>query len=137
MKYFKFLIIGIGFGIILSKSEALSWFRIYEMFHFQSFNMYGLLGSAIIVGMLITFYIKKTKMKDFSGKEIIIQDKPKKYKAALIGGSIFGAGWAMTGACPGPMFTLVGNGIWIMLVVIGAAVLGAFTFGMIGHKLPK
>lgn len=136
MKFIKYLITGILFGIIMTKSEAVSWFRIQEMFRFESFHMYGIIGTAVILGALMTLLIKRSRMKSLSGETISIADKPKNYTAALIGGSIFGLGWAMTGACPGPLFTLVGHGVWTILLVIASAVMGTFVYGVVRSKLP-
>lgn len=136
MKGLKFIIIGILFGVVLSKAEIISWFRIQEMFRFQSFHMYGVIGSAVVLGILITSLIKKTGMKDFSGNTIQFTDKAKNYKAALLGGSIFGLGWALTGACPGPLYILVGNGYVSILIALLAAVFGTMVYGFIKDKLP-
>lgn len=136
MGKFKFYIVGIVFGIVMTKAEIVSWLRIYEMFKFESFHMYGVIGSAVILGAIVVQIIKRTKMKNSSGEEIEIKSKEMSFTRYLIGGIIFGLGWAMTGACPGPMFTLVGQGIWVMLVVILAATLGTFVYGMIKDKLP-
>ncbi|HEY9116754.1 MAG TPA: DUF6691 family protein [Roseivirga sp.] len=136
MKYIKYVFLGIVFGITLSKAEIVSWYRIYEMFKFQSFHMYGVIGSAVVLGIIITQVIKRTKMKSISGDEIVIQPKEFSIPRYLIGGSIFGLGWAMTGACPGPMFILVGNGVYVILVAIASGLLGTFVYGKIKHKLP-
>lgn len=136
MKAIKFLLLGVLFGIIMTKSEAISWFRIQEMFLFQSFHMYGIIGVAVILGALQVALIKKVKLKDITGKIIEFKDKDKSIPRYLIGGTIFGLGWSMTGACPGPMFTLVGHGFGIMLIVIGSAILGTLTYGAIRNKLP-
>ena len=136
MKFIKFLCLGILFGIIMTKSEAISWFRIQEMFLFQSFHMYGIIGVAVGLGILQTTLIKRFKIKDISGEAIVIPPKKKSVPRYLIGGIIFGFGWAMTGACPGPMYTLVGHGFGIILVVIASALLGTFTYGVLRPKLP-
>jgi len=136
MKLIKFLIAGIFFGIILSKSEALSWFRIFEMFQFQSFHMYGIIGSAVTLGALAVFIIKKTGAKDYTGEPITFPLKNKTYINGILGGTLFGFGWALAGACPGPMFVLLGQGFVSILVVIGGAILGTFVFGMIKKYLP-
>ena len=136
MKYLKFLSIGIFFGILLIKSEAVSWFRIFEMFRFESFHMYGIIGSAVFIGAIGIGLIKKFKVKDLSGAPIVIPEKAKNYTSALIGGAIFGLGWALAGACPGPMYVLVGTGAISILVVIGAAVLGTFAYGLLRDRLP-
>ncbi|MGO3707771.1 MAG: YeeE/YedE family protein [Mesonia hippocampi] len=136
MKSLIYLIVGIFFGIVMFKSEAASWFRIYEMFNFQSFHMYGLMGSALAVGVIVVQTIKRKKMKDTSGNEIKIQDKNKSIPRYLIGGILFGLGWALAGACPGPMFVLLGAGYLPILVVILGAVIGTWLYGMLRDKLP-
>lgn len=135
MTKIKFLVLGIIFGIILIKSEAVSWFRIQEMFHFQAFHMYGIIGSAIAVGMISLQIIKKFNIKTISGEEIVIV--PKIYtKGNIYGGLIFGLGWAMTGACPGPLYALIGSGALVIAVVLLSAVLGTYTYGVLKDKLP-
>jgi len=136
MKLFKYLLVGILFGIVMTKSEAVSWFRIQEMFLFQSFHMYGIIGTAVILGAIGVQWIKRSDARSTTGEKIEIAPKPINYKANLIGGTIFGLGWAMTGACPGPMFTLLGHGLLAMGVVILSAVLGTFTYGVVKSKLP-
>jgi uncharacterized membrane protein YedE/YeeE len=136
MKDIKYIIPGILFGIIMTKSEAISWFRIQEMFRFESFHMYGIIGTAVILGVLLVFTIKKLKVKNVEGTEIDFNDKQMSISRYLIGGTIFGLGWAMTGACPGPMFTLIGHGIWTILLVILSAVLGTYVYGLLREKLP-
>ncbi|MBP7807814.1 MAG: YeeE/YedE family protein [Bacteroidia bacterium] len=135
MKNIKFLLLGTIFGIILIKGEVISWFRIQEMFRFQSFHMYGTICSAIAVGMLSIFLIKKFKVKTFSGEEIVIEDKQFS-KGNIIGGLMFGIGWAMTGACPGPLYALVGTGLPIVIVILLSAVFGTYVYGVIREKLP-
>jgi len=135
MKNLKFLIVGTIFGIILIKSEVSSWFRIQEMFRFESFHMYGIIGSAICVGMISILIIKKYNIKTFSGEEIKIE--PKQFsKGNIFGGLMFGLGWAMTGACPGPLYALIGSGYTITIVVLLSAILGTYTYGVIKDKLP-
>jgi uncharacterized protein len=135
MRYIKFLFIGIFFGIVLTKSGVISWFRIQEMFRFQAFHMYGIIGSAVAVGMLSVFLIKKFNIKTISGEDV--KTEPKKYhKGFFIGGAIFGLGWAMTGACPGPLFALIGNGFTVIIVSLISAILGTFTYGVMKSKLP-
>jgi uncharacterized protein len=136
MKNVKFLLIGIFFGIILSKSEVVSWFRIYEMFKFQSFHMYGVIGSAVVIGMVLMLLFKNQKIKNFQGQAIAVEPKKKGVSRNLIGGIIFGFGWALGGACPGPMFALIGKGVIPIIVVLFGAVLGAFAYHGIKHKLP-
>lgn len=136
MKHLKFIVAGIIFGIILTKSEAASWYRIQEMFHFQSFHMYGIIGTAVILGAIGIAVIKKFKFKNMNGKEIQVEPKEKSVVRYLAGGTIFGLGWAMTGACPGPMYVLVGQGFAAMLVVLFSAVLGTLVYGALSKKLP-
>lgn len=136
MNKLKFYLLGILFGIVMTKAEVISWLRIYEMFKFESFHMYGIIGSAVVLGALFVQLIKKSKMKNIDGEEIQLPPKQMSVKRYLIGGTIFGLGWAMTGACPGPMFTLVGNGFVVMLVVILSAMFGTFVYGLLRDKLP-
>jgi uncharacterized membrane protein YedE/YeeE len=136
MKSIKFILAGILFGIIMSKSEAISWYRIQEMFRFQSFHMYGFIGTAVVLGAIGVFIIKKFKINDYSGKPIRFHDKEKSFSRYLIGGTIFGLGWALTGACPGPMFVNIGYGYFGMVVVILGALVGTYVYGLIKNKLP-
>lgn len=136
MKGLKFIITGVLFGIIMAKSEAISWYRIQEMFRFDSFHMYGIIGTAVALGLLSVFLIKKLHIRDYRGDEITFQDKDKTWKRYIFGGSIFGLGWALTGACPGPMFVNVGYGYWTMLIVIFGALLGTYVYGLVQKKLP-
>jgi len=136
MKFFKFLLVGIFFGIVLVKSEAVSWYRIFEMFKFQSFHMYGIIGTAVGLGVLFLWIFKKFKVKDIEGNQIHLPPKNKSFSRYIIGGTIFGLGWALAGACPGPMYILLGTGVFSMLIVIGAALLGTFVYGLLRNKLP-
>ena len=136
MRLFKYLLVGILFGITMTKSEAISWFRIQEMFRFQSFHMYGIIGVAVVLGVIMHLMIKKGTMKNILGEEINFSDKPNTYKASIFGGSLFGLGWAMTGACPGPLYVLAGHGYWVVLIVIASALLGTFAYGALRSKLP-
>lgn len=136
MKYIKFLLVGVLFGITLSKSEVVSWFRIYEMFKLQSFHMYGVIGSAVAIGMILIYLFKTGKLKTFKGTGIIVEPKKKGVARNLFGGIIFGLGWALGGACPGPMYVLVGKGIVAILVVLFGAHLGAFLYHAMKHRLP-
>ncbi len=124
------------FGIVLVKSEAVSWFRIFEMFKFQSFHMYGIIGSSVFLGVIAVGLIKLMGVKSIEGQKINIIPKEKGFVRYLLGGTIFGLGWALAGACPGPMYILVGTGVFSMLIVIAAAILGTFVYGLIRHKLP-
>ncbi|TYA92152.1 DUF6691 family protein [Seonamhaeicola marinus] len=136
MKFLKFLCVGILFGIILVKSEAVSWFRIYEMFRFQSFHMYGIIGTAIASGVLFLQIAKKGWIKNIKGDIIQVPKKDRGITRYIIGGIIFGLGWALIGACPGPMYILLGTGVYSMLIVIAAALLGTFIYGVLKNKLP-
>lgn len=135
-KVFIYLVVGFFFGIIMYKSEAASWFRIYEMFRFESFHMYGIIGTALFFGIIFTQLIKRKKIKSIDGNSILIPDKEKSIYRYLFGGTIFGLGWALAGACPGPMFTLVGAGFLPILIVIVSAVVGTFVYGVLKDKLP-
>ena len=132
----KFLLPGIFFGFVAVKSEVVSWFRIQEMFHFDSIHMFGIIGLAVIVGIVSLQLIKRFQLKDLKGAPISVGDKDMTPKRYIIGGSIFGLGWALVGACPGPMYALVGNGYWMMLVPMFFAFLVTMTYGMIREKLP-
>mgnify|MGYP006138215751 FL=1 len=136
MRTLIYLFIGILFGITMFKSEAASWFRIYEMFRFESFHMYGIIGSTVVLGILITQAIKHFNITSFYGAPIVFAPKAKSVSRYLFGGIIFGLGWALAGACPGPMFTLVGAGFTPILVVILASVFGTFLYGLVKDKLP-
>ncbi|NNL16754.1 MAG: YeeE/YedE family protein [Flavobacteriaceae bacterium] len=136
MKYFKFLLVGVFFGIILFKAEVVSWFRIYEMFKFKSFHMYGVIGSAVVIGLVVMFLFKKRKLKTIEGNAVYIEPKKKGVSRNLLGGIIFGLGWALGGACPGPMFVLLGKGVIAIIVVLIGAILGAFLYHAFKHKLP-
>jgi uncharacterized membrane protein YedE/YeeE len=127
---------GAFFGIILIKSEVISWFRIQEMFRLQSFHMYGVIGSAIAVGMLSIFLIKKLNIKTIYGEKITIPDK-KFNKGQIYGGLIFGLGWAMTGACPGPLFAQIGSGALVVIVTLFSALAGTWVYGYFRDKLPS
>ena len=137
MKYIKFLLVGILFGIILSKSEVVSWYRIYEMFKFQSFHMYGVIGSAVVIGIVLMQLFKRGIIKDFQGNQIHIKPKKKGFIRTFVGGSVFGLGWALVGACPGPMFVLIGHGAAAIGIVLFSAVVGAFIYGTLSKKLPS
>jgi hypothetical protein len=136
-QFLSFFSIGLLLGVLFIKSEVASWFRIYEMFQFKSFHMYGIIGSAIVLGIIITTYFKYTQAKDFSGKDITIEPKEKGFTRYMVGGIIFGLGWALAGACPGPMYVLLGSGfISSILVLIFGALLGTFAYGLLRKKLP-
>jgi uncharacterized protein len=136
MRLLKFLVAGIVFGIIMIKSEAFSWYRIQEMFRFQSFHMYGIIGTAVMIGIIGVSLIKKWNLKDINGNPIEFQPKEKFKYRYIIGGTIFGLGWALTGACPGPIFVTLGYGYISMLVVIIFALIGTYLYGLFQDKLP-
>lgn len=136
MRTLIYLFIGILFGITMFKSEAASWFRIYEMFKFQSFHMYGIIGSALFIGVIVVQSIKRFNFKSFNGESIHFNPKAKGFSRYMFGGIIFGLGWALAGACPGPMFTLVGAGYMPILIVILTALLGTFLYGLLKDNLP-
>ncbi|MBL7920488.1 MAG: YeeE/YedE family protein [Bacteroidia bacterium] len=131
----KFLLVGVFFGIIFVKAEIISWFRIQEMFRFNSFHMYGVIGTAVIVGVISVLIIKRFKIKTLSGEEIKIE--PKTFnKGQIYGGLLFGFGWALTGACPGPLFAQIGSGFTVVIVTFLSAVLGTWMYGYLKDKLP-
>jgi uncharacterized protein len=135
--YLKYLATGLVLGFVLIKSEAVSWFRIQEMFRFDSIHMYGIIGLAVITGMISVQLIKRFNMKDSDGKPITIPPKDASQVTRYIaGGTIFGLGWALLGACPGPMFALLGSGLTIMTVPIIAALIGTYTYGILRNRLP-
>jgi len=136
MQYLKYIISGIIFGIVMVKAEIISWFRIYEMFNFDAFHMYGIIGSAIILGIIGTHLAKRSKVKTIAGDQITFSSKQMSVPRYLIGGIIFGLGWALVGACPGPMFVLLGTGFLPILIVIVGALLGTFLYGIVRSSLP-
>ncbi|OOQ62307.1 transporter [Mucilaginibacter pedocola] len=135
MKNLKFLLVGICFGIILIKSEVISWFRIQEMFRLQSFHMYGIIGSAIVVAMIAIVLIKRFNIKTIYQEPIVIPDKKFNW-GYVYGGLIFGLGWALTGACPGPLFAQIGSGILVTTVTLLSALAGTWVYGLLREKLP-
>jgi uncharacterized membrane protein YedE/YeeE len=135
MKNIKYLLVGILFGTVLTKTEAVSWFRIQEMFRFQSFHMYGIIGSAIAVGALSVWLLKKFNVKSINGEEIVIPDKQFS-KGQIYGGIIFGMGWALAGACPGPLYALLGAGYSVIIVGLLSAMLGTWVYSYLKPKLP-
>lgn len=136
MKFIKFLILGIVFGIVMAKSEAISWYRIQEMFRFQSFHMYGIIGTAVVLGVLGVAIIKKLRLRDFAGNPILFYPKDRTIVRYLLGGIIFGMGWALSGACPGPMVVNIGYGFLSMTIVFLFAVVGTYLYGVIKDGLP-
>ena len=136
MKLIKFILAGIIFGIVMVKSEAFSWYRIQEMFRFQSFHMYGIIGTAVVLGVLGVALIKKFNVRDSAGLPIQFNPKEKGFIRYLVGGSIFGLGWALSGACPGPIVVNIGYGYVTMVIVFLFAILGTYLYGIIKDKLP-
>ena len=131
----KYIFAGTNFGIFLEKSEVVSWFRIQEMFQLKSFHMYGVIGSAVVVGIISVFLIKKFKVKSIEGEEIKLE--PKKFnKGQIYGGLTFGLGWAITGACPGPLFAQIGTGASVIIVTLLSAIAGTWVYGKFRDKLP-
>lgn len=131
----KYLIVGILFGIVFVKAEVISWFRIQEMFRLQSFHMYGIIGSAVVVGIISVWLIKKFNIKTIYGEPITIS--PKTFnKGQIYGGLIFGFGWAITGACPGPLFAQIGTGATVIAVTLLSAIAGTWVYGYLREKLP-
>jgi len=136
MKFVKFLIFGIVFGIVMAKYEAFSWYRIQEMFRFQAFHMYGIIGTAVTLSVLGVAIIKKFNLRDFHGNPIIFYPKERLVTRYLIGGTIVGLGWALSGACSGPMVVNIGYGYLAMVVVFLFAIIGTYLYGVIKNKLP-
>ena len=136
MKSILYLSIGFFFGIVMYKSEAASWFRIYEMFRFESFHMYGIIGTALVFGVLFVYLIKRFNLKALGGADIIIDPKDRSFSRYMYGGVIFGLGWGLAGACPGPIFVLIGAGFLPVIIVLISAIFGTFLYGVVKHKLP-
>lgn len=136
IKFIKYLILGVIFGIVLTKAEVVSWYRIYEMFRFQSFHMYGVIGSSVVIGVILIQIIKRFNLKSIDGQPVEIAPKERGFRRYIFGGIIFGLGWAMTGACPGPMFILLGNGVSVFAIVIISALLGTYCYGLLKNRLP-
>jgi uncharacterized membrane protein YedE/YeeE len=132
-----YLLLGVAFGVVLTRSEVLSWFRIQEMFHFQSFHMYGIIGSAVATAAAFIALIKASGLNSIDGKSITVPRKPLGSGIQYaVGGTMFGLGWALTGACPGPLFALIGNGVTVMLVAVVSALAGTWVYGLLRSSLP-
>jgi uncharacterized membrane protein YedE/YeeE len=131
----KYILVGIGFGIVFIKAEIVSWFRIQEMFRLESFHMYGVIGSAVVTGVISIWIIERWNVKTIYGEPIVLSAKPFN-KGQIYGGLMFGLGWAMTGACPGPLYAQIGTGASVIIVTLFAAIAGTWTYGKIREKLP-
>ncbi len=131
----KYILIGIFFGIVFVKAEIVSWFRIQEMFRLASFHMYGVIGTAVVVATISTLIIKKFKIKTIQGEDVVFTERPFD-KGNIIGGLCFGFGWALTGACPGPMYGLIGSGFLVFIVALFSAIAGTYVYGLLQDKLP-
>ena len=131
----KYMVFGIGFGIVLVKAEVISWFRIQEMFRLESFHMYGVIGTAVVVGAISVQIIKRLKIKSMDGETIKLDPKPFS-KGQIFGGLLFGFGWALTGACPGPIYAQIGTGVTVFIVTLLSALAGTWFYGLIREKLP-
>lgn len=136
MRMSRYIFVGILLGFTLYKTEAVSWFRIFEMFHFQSFHMYGIIGTAVVAGILIVQFIRRYHLKSVEGKEIVIPPKNKTYLRYIIGGFIFGLGWALAGICPAPMFILLGSGYTVLILFLASAMFGTYFYGVMRKRLP-
>lgn len=132
----RYLLAGTLFGIVAVKSQIISWYRIQEMFRFHSFHMYGVIGSAVLIGIVSVWLIKRFNVRTISGDPITFQDKAPTYIRYIVGGTIFGLGWALVGACPGPMLALLGSGVFGIIIVMFGAYLGTWLYGVLRAYLP-
>ena len=132
---FKYILVGIFFGVVFVKSEVVSWFRIQEMFRLSSFHMYGVIGTAVVVATISTLIIKKFRIKTLAGEDVVFSERPF-HKGNIVGGLCFGFGWAMTGAFPGPMYGLIGSGFLVFTVALTSAVAGTYVYGVFRDRLP-
>jgi uncharacterized membrane protein YedE/YeeE len=135
MKYLKYIIAGMFFGMVLVKTEVISWFRIQEMFRLDSFHMYGVIGTAVVVGILSVQIIKRFQIKTIEGEPITLLQRPFQ-KGQIIGGLLFGMGWALTGACPGPIFAQIGSGFTVVIITFLSALAGTWVYGAVRERLP-
>jgi uncharacterized protein len=131
----KYLVAGVFFGIILVKSEVISWYRIQEMFRLHSFHMYGVIGTAVVVGMISVLLIKKFNIKTIQGETVVFAERKFNW-GQVIGGTLFGLGWAVTGACPGPLFAQIGSGFTVIIITFISALAGTWVYGLVREKLP-
>lgn len=136
MRFLKYLFIGVMFGVVMTKSEAISWYRIQEMFRFQSFHMYGIIGTAVLLGIFMLRVMNRIEFKSIEENPVKEKMFSPGYKRYLFGGVVFGLGWALSGACPGPLYVLVGAQFTVFVVVIGGAVFGTFVYGVVRDKIP-
>lgn len=137
MKNIKFLVLGIFFAIVLSKSQAISWYRFYEMFKLQSFHMYGIIGGAVVISAIIMQLFKNGKIKDINGNKIVPKPKKKGFISTIFGGTLFGLGWGISGACAAPIFVILGFKLIPALIILLGALLGAFLYGLVSKRLPN
>ena len=133
--HFKYLAVGILFGVVFVKAEIISWFRMQEMFRLQNFHMYGVIGTAVVVGAISVYCIKKFQIKTIHGEQIKFSDKTFNW-GQVIGGLLFGLGWALTGACPGPLFAQIATGSFAVIIVLMSAIAGTWVYGLVREKLP-
>ncbi|WP_189071091.1 YeeE/YedE family protein [Deinococcus radiotolerans] len=131
-----YLLMGVYFGVVLIKSEAASWYRIQEMFRFESIHMYGLIGSAVLTGLLTTWLLRRSGVRSLDGQAITVTPKERSWERYVLGGATFGIGWGLAGVCPGPIFTLLGAGVWPMFVVLAFALIGTWLYGALRKHLP-
>lgn len=136
MNFIKYIVVGTLFGVMMYMTEALSWFRIFEMFKFQSFHMYGIIGAGVILGVIVNFLFKSGKLKDIKGNQVKINDKAKTWPRYIIGGTIFGLGWGLSGLCPGMVFILIGTGNMIFVIFLVALLIGTLLYGVFRDKIP-
>ena len=137
MKNIKFLLLGIFFAIVLSKVQAISWYRFYEMFRFESFHMFGIIGGAVVVSAIIMQMFKSEKIKDINGNKITPKQKQKGFIRTLVGGTFFGLGWGISGACAAPVFVILGFKWLPALIILLVALIGAFVYGLLSNRLPN
>ncbi len=137
MKNINFLILGVFFAIVLSKVQAISWYRFYEMFKFQSFHMFGIIGGAVVISAVFMQLFKSGKIKDINGNRIVPKEKKKGFYRTIIGGTFFGLGWGISGACAAPVFVILGFKFLPALIILLGALLGAFLYGLVSKKLPN